>query len=505
MDDLSKSAPPTGPTGWRSPYAAGANHADGSVMLGVATRTQRIIAAAAVGLMTLATIAVLPIASHIGPALAGFVPSYQMTVFLLYAISALHLIAYFRRTRIIPLLHIAGGCLFSALMLIIQLFSFRIWGPDQLVGSTPATTSWLWVFWHLGPAACAISYVFALRPGAKLIDTRSSPYPAMLAMLAVCALATAAATAISTWGAPYLPIIVNGDDYSALITSFVGPCTLALTASALVLLVWRTRCATTVELFLAVSLALLLLDDLPTLIGGSRLSVGWYFGRLEAAISAAMLLGFYIADADRRFAAVSTLASNLATERSALDRMVTEQSHANEALGLLARQDALTGLANRRRLDELIEQEWFRARREQQSLALLMIDVDHFKLYNDRYGHQAGDACLRTIAFLLRDIARRPADLAARYGGEEFILLLPNTDLQGAGGIAEAFRAALRWKHIPHDRAPLRRVTVSIGVAAMVPAPDNDDFESLIKAADQALYRAKESGRDKAMAPGMDL
>jgi diguanylate cyclase (GGDEF)-like protein len=323
-------------------------------------------------------------------------------------------------------------------------------------------------------------------------------------MLAICALATGAATALATWGAPHLPIIVNGDDYRALTGSFVGPFALLLTSGALVALVWRTRCATTVELFLAVSLALLILDDVPTLVGGSRLSVGWYFGRLEAAISAAMLLGFYIADADRRFAAVSTLATNLATERTVLDRMVTEQCHANEALGLLARQDGLTGLANRRRLDEIIEQEWMRARREQQSLGLLMIDVDHFKLYNDRYGHQAGDTCLRTIAFLLRDIARRPADLAARYGGEEFMLLLPNTDLQGAGAIAEAFSAALRWKHIPHDRAPFRRVTVSIGVAAIIPPADSDDFEALVKAADQALYRAKNAGRDKAMAPGMD-
>jgi diguanylate cyclase (GGDEF)-like protein/PAS domain S-box-containing protein len=154
----------------------------------------------------------------------------------------------------------------------------------------------------------------------------------------------------------------------------------------------------------------------------------------------------------------------------AITRDVTEQKDLAERLETLATEDGLTGVANRRRFDERVKEEWSRAYRERGSLGLLIVDLDHFKEYNDEYGHPAGDECLRIVAGILAAEARRPSDLAARYGGEEFAMLLPNTDAAGCARIAERVRRALRAAAIPH--APNQSsglVTASIGGAICRP------------------------------------
>lgn len=154
-------------------------------------------------------------------------------------------------------------------------------------------------------------------------------------------------------------------------------------------------------------------------------------------------------------------------------------------------------MANRRHFDERLTAEWDRARRDGTPLSLLLIDVDHFKSFNDQYGHQAGDACLRSIARVLGEYARRPADLAARYGGEEFALLLPNTDAGGCQQVGEQIRQAIHELGILHAlNPPSKQVTVSIGGATHVALTDRADCASLIAAADKALYAAKDSGRN---------
>jgi diguanylate cyclase (GGDEF)-like protein len=168
----------------------------------------------------------------------------------------------------------------------------------------------------------------------------------------------------------------------------------------------------------------------------------------------------------------------------------------NEEMRQMAITDALTLLPNRRAFETNLRQLWHNGPQARGSLAALMVDVDHFKLYNDFYGHPAGDECLRRIADILRQNAKRSEDLAARYGGEEFTLLLPNTDLAGAARVAETVRTAIRGLKIPHETAPGDGiVTVSIGVAAAVPK-DDVKAESLVAAADRALYDAKKFGRD---------
>ena len=179
----------------------------------------------------------------------------------------------------------------------------------------------------------------------------------------------------------------------------------------------------------------------------------------------------------------------------------TEQSHRRNFLesaiiAEMVTRDGLTGLANRRAFDEHVLRVWQLGQRDRRTVALLMVDIDHFKAYNDAYGHQAGDAALRTVAQLLKGFARRPLDLAARYGGEEFVLILYDLPLPQVRGIADRARQSVQGTVLRED-APIggRGVTVSIGVGVMVPGTDRSP-QGAIQLADEALYLAKQAGRN---------
>jgi diguanylate cyclase (GGDEF)-like protein len=167
-----------------------------------------------------------------------------------------------------------------------------------------------------------------------------------------------------------------------------------------------------------------------------------------------------------------------------------------DLLRSMARIDVLTGLSNRRHFDEKLEAEWRRCGRSGTPLALILIDVDHFKLFNDCYGHQAGDACLQQVAACLKGEFTRSHDMVARYGGEEFVCVLPETPLAGAEAKAHTLEEAIRGLRIAHEKTgvPGGIVTISLGVAAGVPAI-GDDCASLILSADRSLYLAKSAGR----------
>jgi diguanylate cyclase (GGDEF)-like protein len=185
---------------------------------------------------------------------------------------------------------------------------------------------------------------------------------------------------------------------------------------------------------------------------------------------------------------------------ASLERKVAERTRApeqaNSQLALLSITDPLTGLANRRRFAETLEAEWARALRSHSALALMLIDVDHFKLFNDRYGHPAGDACLRKVAGALGESVRAGADLVARYGGEEFAVILPGVHGRAALASAERLRARVAALAEPHADAARGIVTVSAGVATVLPSP-RWSAEQLIQAADAALYEAKGRGRNQ--------
>ncbi len=200
------------------------------------------------------------------------------------------------------------------------------------------------------------------------------------------------------------------------------------------------------------------------------------------------------------FAAYRFRMRSMRSQADRLQSLVEERTAAlerlNQELQRLTATDGLTGVANRRRFDEALDHEWRRGVRGGMPLACVMIDIDHFKAFNDRYGHLQGDACLRQIAHALVTTAKRARDVVARYGGEEFAVVLPATTAANARLLADQLRTDVAALRIPHDASTTGpHVTISLGVASIVPkqgvAP-----ATLVAAADRALYQAKRSGRN---------
>jgi diguanylate cyclase (GGDEF)-like protein len=176
--------------------------------------------------------------------------------------------------------------------------------------------------------------------------------------------------------------------------------------------------------------------------------------------------------------------------------VLMSKERADDLNRTLATQDELTNLANRRALNLSLTNEWARSVRTGQPLAVALVDVDHFKSYNDCYGHQSGDECLRSVANAIKASVRRAGDLAARYGGEEFVIVLPHSDAAASVLLAESVRATVEALCLPHAQSPLGRVTISIGIAVLEHA-SHPDIDHLLRAADRALYQAKEGGRNQ--------
>jgi len=190
---------------------------------------------------------------------------------------------------------------------------------------------------------------------------------------------------------------------------------------------------------------------------------------------------------------------NLCQKNLELEALVEERTRAleeaNAKLELLSNTDGLTGIANRRNFDHALAIEWSRAQRSGSSLSLILLDVDHFKHYNDQYGHLAGDDCLCAIASALSLGGQRASDMTGRFGGEEFVVLLPDTSAEGALEIARRIRSEVMDLALPHADTDAGVVTVSLGVASLAPAQQHSP-DMLLREADAALYRAKQAGRN---------
>ena len=187
---------------------------------------------------------------------------------------------------------------------------------------------------------------------------------------------------------------------------------------------------------------------------------------------------------------------NLSRMQEQLEKINSELAVSNRELQRLSSLDGLTGLANRRQFDETLQQEWQRAIRTNMPLSLIFVDIDFFKRYNDHYGHQAGDDCLKEVAAALQTTIHRPADLVSRYGGEEFVMVLPDTAEEGALAVAEKVLATVTGLRIPHENSDAAdHVTLSMGVATARPQ-EGAQPQQLVESADKMLYRAKDRGRN---------
>lgn len=346
---------------------------------------------------------------------------------------------------------------------------------EPIIG-TSSSAVWLWCCWHIGFGALIIRYALSSD---DIAGTTASVRKSTLAVLGVIALLTLCATL----GLPYLPTVFsNGKNFFDDTTLIIPALVFGINLVAL-LCVMRIRDGRPEQLWVLVGMFAACVDVWLTLYGGSRFSLGWYFAKMTSLFTSLVVL-------------ISQLYG--------ITRLYHSIAGANKILMTQANQDGLTALSNRRCFDQVLEIEWNRARRDKRSLALLMIDVDFFKKYNDCYGHLAGDDCLRQIAQHLLRVINRPGDIAARYGGEEFVVMLPNTDSNGARLVAERLLYNLSQAAIPHaQNLPLGHVTLSIGIAAMVPALGNSTT-MLALAADKALYVAKDQGRNQICAERLE-
>lgn len=337
-------------------------------------------------------------------------------------------------------------------------------GTGNLIGSTVSPV-WLWSFWHAGFGLAILRYAHTQRRQARVARVHRE----VLGCLAIVALLAW----LATRGLEYLPqLLSNGQTFFTGKHQLIPYSLLLIDAAALISLL-RLRELRLEQMWLAVGMAAACFDVWLTFLGSDRFSLGWYIAKLGSLITTLAVL------------------FSLFHDLTALYRRAAES---NRLLADLANHDGLTQLANRRRFDEVIAAEWLRARRSGGALSLLMLDVDLFKRFNDRYGHLGGDECLRRVAALLVDCARRPADLPARYGGEEFAIILPDTDGAGALELAQTMRSRLATLNLPHEDGVRDRVTVSIGVASI--GPHLQVVQDLLSSADAALYRAKTEGRD---------
>jgi diguanylate cyclase (GGDEF)-like protein len=404
----------------------------------------------------------------------AFLPSFGASIFLIELVTAYLLFGQFVATGRLPAALLGSAFLYSATVVVPHMLVFPgVVTPTGMLGAGTQSAVWLWIAWHGGFPALIAVYAAVEQKSPEPVPPAWIRPVALAAVAGVVAL-VAAVTLLATAGEHLLPIVVIGGR-GDLIRNGIGPALIVVNLVAFVWIVLGLRCRTLVQLWLAVAVLASLLDVSLTLYAQARFTLGWYMSRLNSLLAAGVVLAAMLHE-------MTVLYARLLTMRDRLQKTAIT--------------DALTGLPNRRQFDETLAQEWRRAERAERPLALLMIDVDHFKSYNDILGHPAGDACLRVVAATLARVGGRAGDVTARYGGEEFAVVLPDTDLAGAQAYAGRVIEAVRELALPHPRRADRIVSVSIGVASEIPSPAALP-SSLIAAADAALYRAKAAGRDQ--------
>ncbi len=425
------------------------------------------------GAVLLATGVVLtPFANNPWPPVPGYMTAFGAAMIVTNVLLAALLFNRGMAERSAATVKLGSAYLFVALIFFPLMAAFPgAFVPGNLIGETVSAV-WLWSFWHAGFAVLILRYAFDIH---RLAAGHSAkrPWPARECVAIVAAVLGLAW--IATVGLPWLPaLFTNGKTFFEGPMQLIAWGVLGLNAAALVS-VMCIRNKTSEQVWVAVGMIAACLDVWLTFEGTNRFSVGWYTSKMGSLLTSMVVLMSLFMD---------------------LTSLYRRMSQANALLAQLASRDGLTGLANRRTFDEILATEWRRAQRLQQPLALLMLDVDHFKLYNEAYGHLGGDDCLRRVAAVIATQGARPGDLAARYGGEEFAVILPNTDATGASNLATRIRDGIAALNLVHVQSSLQRVSISIGVAVVLPHQEIQP-PALIARADRALYQAKHLGRDR--------
>jgi diguanylate cyclase (GGDEF)-like protein len=413
-----------------------------------------------------------------------FVPIYVTSLIISDLITAVMLYGQYYALRSRALLILAAAYLFTATATFAYALVFPgLLAPMGLLGSGPQTTSVMYIFWHGGFPLMVMAYAWS-RPGTRVYPVTPLPpaYGPILLSVVLVLLAVVAGTLLATQAQAYLPRFLDGDRTTEIGHRWLlGMWLLSVLALGVL---WRKRPYTALDVWLMVVMCVWIFDvALAAVFNTGRYDLGWYAGRLYGFLAACGLLVVLLSEHARSYAKLLRVSSELRT--------------ANDLLWQISMQDGLTQLANRRSFDRYLQEQRAVAQRHGRPLALVLMDVDHFKAYNDLYGHQAGDDCLKQVAAAMRSCCRRPSDLAARYGGEEFALILPDTEQLGAMHVAETLRNTVLRYQLPHaDSSTGPYVTVSVGVTVAKPG-SLAAVEPLLAAADAALYQAKNRGRNQ--------
>lgn len=439
-----------------------------------ATHRQAAVVGFAALLILLAFAIAAPRAGEPLRAIGPFMPMCALTVFTTAVIAAFLLAAQFAATRQPALGAIGGAYAFSALAVALQLLTFPgLFTPGALFGAGQHTSVWMWVFWHAGfPLFIILATVIRAAFGpipVSAAEVRPWTWLLIGGPIAVCA----GLCLLALYGdlPPAFAPLVRDQSFAGSPVAFI---TWSLNVAALVVVALSGRLRILLDQWLAIAVLACLVDTTLNFMSTTRFSVGWYVARIFSMLAPGAVVGLLI------------------WEVCLLYRRLFE---AHTSLLHASVRDGLTGVYNRFYFDAEYPLEFDRAKRTNQPLSLVIIDVDHFKHYNDAFGHLKGDTCLIAVARALAEVLQRPADFVARYGGEEFAIVLPDTDLRAASAVAEKCRQAVLRLNLATP-APAGRVTISAGCATR---PPNTTLarDELTSAADAALYKAKSAGRNR--------
>ena len=342
-------------------------------------------------------------------------------------------------------------------------------GLARTVGASPTAYGYLWFLWQCGLLAAIVAY-----QRGRLAEGKTSAIRARCrTVIRALAAAYVVLTPLAIW-MPGLPLAVTLQHYTPVYAFLMAPVLVLLGGTVLADAVRRRTRAGALDAWLAILALCVIVEVYLTLVGIGPFTVGWYASRVVVLVAMTTILGVLLSRASRRYVDLVQRAEVLESE---------------------AYTDTLTGLPNRRRFDEEFERAFGSAIRRSSPISVAIVDIDHFKDYNDTFGHQAGDEALHRIAEAIGESVGRSGDFAARYGGEEFVVVLEDTTLAGAVGVAERIRNAVLEAGI---RAPNGGpLSVSAGVAARLPGSTG---EELLRQADASLYEAKNAGRNRVVA-----
>jgi diguanylate cyclase (GGDEF)-like protein len=377
-------------------------------------------------------------------------------------------------TASIPLLVLAAFYGATAVLMTPYLLLYHGLWPNlaAAISAGPQASAWLWFAWHLVFVSSPIAYLVARR----FFGSGGHTGFARLSRRALAALIVlpAACAAPAIWIANLPPVSLHGA--RTVFAWETGATVVAVSLVAIAMLFQHNRFRSVLDVCLAITGLCMILDVTLTVMGAAPFSLGWYVSRIYIVIASSTLLVALLLQTATLYAQLAKTADRLR------DESLT---------------DVLTGLANRRSFDLRMEQVLADGVRLSRGAALLMIDVDNFKAFNDAHGHLGGDECLRDLAKTVNDCLSRTRDMVARYGGEEFAVIMADTDMRGAWIVAERVRSSIEGMGIPTPRgAQYPAVTVSIGATA-VESTAGVTADAFIEQADRALYRAKETGRNR--------